>query len=177
MGEDVVPLRYANVLLVGRAGELAEVLPVGEKHEVAVGIGALAAESRVERPVPFPDQLLPRNDIELDVLFASSSLLIGGADGELRHGTVSRRLMVPAGGGPSVSLDDGSEFVRFLVVREFEEEADARLAYYFNGTAVQSQKITVDGHTGRFRVRTDFTITNRWGVIWRTASHAVPAFR
>ena len=157
------PHRYANVILADERDEERSSLPQGEPVELRAGIGPLAEASRVEHPEPFPDELLPKEDVELEVVLASSTLLVGTEIRQLGRELVSRRLVLPAGGGASVSVEDGAEYARFFVLREGDGGAQARLAYYYKGAPVQSQKLVIEAGTGALTVRTDYTITRTLG--------------
>ena len=153
------PGRYANVRVLNPQGKPIRGIAPGELARLRVDIGALQQESLVERPVAFPDELLPSEDVTLEVLLSSSDFAVGTSAEKLRTASVARQaLRLPAGGGAAVSEDGMCEYVDFaLRAPERMERARARLSYVYRNTVVQSQR--VDAILGNVRVTTDFTLS------------------
>jgi hypothetical protein len=154
------PGRYANVRVLNPQGKPIRGIAPGELARLRVDIGALQQESLVERPVAFPDDLLPSEDVTLEVLLSSSDFAVGTSVEKLRKASVARQaLRLPAEGGAAVSEDGKREYVDFaLRAPERMERARARLSYVYRNTVVQSQR--VDAILGlNVRVTTDFTLS------------------
>ena len=156
--------RYANVQLLDQrpARPLAYLRP-GYPAVLRVDVGALKPESRVESPVPFPDDLLPREDVTLAVVLSSNDLAVGRTAAELKPppgATVEQRLRLPADGGPAVEVDSGRPYLDFaLLLPSFPamEVARARVSYLYRNTVLQSQRL--EAGPVDFRVTTDFTLS------------------
>jgi hypothetical protein len=154
------PGRYANVRVLNPQGKPIRQIAPGELARLRVDIGALQQESLVERPVAFPDKLLPSADVTLEVLLSSNDFAVGNSAEKLREASVARqRLRLPAGGGAAVSEDGKCEYIDFaLRAPERPGNARARLSYVYRNTVVQSQR--VDAMLGlSIRGTTDFTLS------------------
>lgn len=157
--------RYANVKVLSEdAQRPLRILGPGQAAMLRVNIGPLGLESRVESPVPFPDDVLPREDVILDVVLSSSDFAVGRSPKELKVATgVERRLRLPANGDMAVAEDSGESFIDFwLRAPARNGAARARLSYLFRNTVLQSQR--VDAELGvKLRVTTDFTLSASLG--------------
>src|SRR5439155_27107978 len=127
-------------------------------------------------PVAFPDALLPKEDLWIDVLLSSSDFHVARWTEQLDAGAsaVEARLRLPRDGGRAIA-EDGWHTLRFAM-RPLADAgpARARPSYLYRNTVVQSQRIDVELEPGKRlepRVHTDFTISQRLG----DALDAVPA--
>jgi hypothetical protein len=138
---------------------------------VDVGIGALRPGSDVRDPVPIPEDLLPNEDLRLDVLLSSSDLAVGRDRDDLGRTTaVEGQLLLPSDGSAAATVA-GEETLRFwLALPSDHGRARARLTYLFRNVAIQSQRIDVTAIEGtnrmasfRVEVTTDFTLSQSLG--------------
>ena len=163
--------RYANVAVRDAKGHRPRFASLGDVVSIEVSIASLRSDSDVADPIPFPDDLLPRDDLWLDVLLSSADLDLGRPADVLGEATaVEARLLLPADGGPALTEHDDELLVFALRLPRKPGHARARLTYLYNNVAVQSQRIDIDtlslvGNTADFsiRVTTDYTLSRTLG--------------
>ncbi len=156
--------RYANVRMLNGDGYPLKCFAPDELAHLRVDIGALRLDSLVERAVAFPEDLLPTEDVWVDVLLSSSDFAVGTESDDLYRGAVvERRLLLPTDGGAAVAEDGRSRYVEFVLrAPDRRGSARARLSYLYRNTVLQSQR--VDAQLGEnLEVRTDFTLSTRLG--------------
>jgi hypothetical protein len=154
--------RYANIVFVDGSGLVFRRLRSGVTCEVQIGIGSHDPRSAVTDRTPFPDHLLPQRTINLDVVLSSVSLAVGTTwFNPAANASVKGQLRLQLDRSPAITLD-GAEHLRFYLRRESSDPGEARVAFYFRGVVVQSQKITVSAD-GKLAATTDFTISETLG--------------
>ena len=159
------PNRYANAVLSDRSGRRLDADRPLEPETVlrlTLSIGPLDRASHVSDHTPFPDKVLPRKDVELDVVVSSADFAVGITEGELDrpNRAVKDTFVVPADGAPA-RTPEGAEHIEFLLRSPATSgtQARARIAYYYRDAPVQSQVLIADVGTtgGRFTITTDYT--------------------
>ncbi|MHB8290394.1 MAG: CHAT domain-containing protein [Acidimicrobiales bacterium] len=158
--------RYANIILTDPdSGSLHRVPPPlepGQRLGLLLDIGPRRAESAVYNPAPFPDDLLPRENLVIDIVVSSPHFIVAaqGAQSESEN-TQSAQMILPADGSPAYTAT-GEHVLGFVITAPSEPGlARARVTYYYADAAVQSHLIETDLGSGRpIEVRTDFTITS-----------------
>lgn len=165
-----VPARYANVAIRDDAGRPPSGVEPGTPMTVTVDIGPLRPDSDVRRPIPLPEELLPREDLWLDVMLSSPDVPVGLTPTEVGTRTaVEQRMLLPADGSAARSSTDES-VLRFSLTMPEAARARARLTYLYRNVAIQSQRIdfeaTSDARAGTvysYAVTTDFTLSQQLG--------------
>ncbi len=163
----VRPKRYANAALMEPEEE--KVLPKraplkpGREFRLRVDIGELSPESAVEDEVPIPEDLLPDEDLWLEVVVSSTRFDLGQTRGDLgKSNTVFGELFLPADGGHATT-PGGERFLYVWMRAPMEGQlAQARISYYYKNDLVQSQLLVADIGTlsGGFRVEVDYTLSS-----------------
>jgi hypothetical protein len=165
------PARYANVVLTDREGNRPVVAEHGDHAVIEVDIGPLRDASDVDEGSrrPFPVEMLPREDLAIDVLLSSAGLPVGILEpGDQGGTTAEQSLLLPCPGGPS-QTEDGTGRLRFVIGLPFgSARVRARLSYIYRDAIVQSQRLdllalpnqdgALDLHLKAF---TDFTLSER----------------
>jgi hypothetical protein len=160
------PPRYANATLFHKEQPLNPQHPLSPDAVVLLrlDIGELSRESQVEHPEPFPDQLLPDEDLWIDVMVSSSHFAVGMNENSLEESSAAHgRFLLPRDGGPARTTR-GRPFLFFSLraPQEPRRGARARVGYYFRGAVVQSQVLIADVGVGEgFRITNDFTVSAR----------------
>lgn len=164
--EPAKPHRFANVVLTDLDGRKPVRVPVGASVLIEVDIGQLRQDSDVvdPAPVPFPDHLLPDEDLEITVLLSSATLDVGS--GPERGRAAEAALVLPRDGGPSRRAE-GEGPLRFEVTLPEELTISrARLSYLYRDTVVQSQRLDLlvapdkDACIAFLTATTDFSISS-----------------
>jgi CHAT domain len=150
--------RYANLRLEELDGTDAGLVRAGTDYWLVVSIDALQPSSIIERPVPFPREILPRTDLTLDVVVSSATFLVGDRhDGALTRAT-RNQLRLPADDGPARAPDGRTELGFAVRSPGASGAARIRVTYYFRDAVVQSQVVDVDvDGSGRPIAGTDYT--------------------
>ena len=165
------PARYANVVLRDAGGARPVIVPLGSAVRLDIVIGALHPESDVRRPEPLPEDLLPQEDLRLDVSLTSAELAVATlADDPAWGPSAEQSLLLPFGGGPA-RTEAGDTVLRFAVrLPDRSGLFLARLSYLHRSVIVQSQRVelTILEGTGqmcavRADVATDFTLSEQLG--------------
>ena len=161
--------RYANAALVEPAGkerlDRGSAIPCKKVFRLRLDIGKLSRESQVEAPEPFPDDVLPDEDVWIDVMVSSTDFGVGESEAALGRSRVAHgRFLLPKEGGAALAPDGGRYLFFFLrAPGEARRGARARVGYYFREAVVQSQVLVADVGTspGGFQISTDFTVAER----------------
>ena len=157
-----VRTRYANATLSDQAGfRLEPTRPLVPESVLGLrlAIGPLDTASHVADPTPFPDHVLPRQDVVLRVLVSSAEFVVGNTveDLDRQQRSVEKSFLLPADGTPA-SASDGRQYLDFSLRAPAAGPARVRIAYYYRDAPVQSQVlITEMGGTGGFTITTDYT--------------------
>jgi len=146
--------RYANASLADAAnGKLwardQAIWPEALLH-LRLDIGPLSETSQVSEPVPFPDDRLPRGDLQIDVVVSSSSFRVSrGLDEVPTDSSAEDSFLLPGDGGPAGTPEGGSTLTFVLQAPAETGLAMARITYYFRGAVVQSHLLSaqVGGET------------------------------
>ncbi|HMK95899.1 MAG TPA: CHAT domain-containing protein, partial [Acidimicrobiales bacterium] len=161
--EPVQGARFANLEIADAATRepLGEV-PVqpGQRLMVSLDIGPLSEQSAVSSPVPFPDTLLPKRDLVIDVTVSSSHFLVSRL-GEAGTGSDARQgsFALPADGSPARTPDGGRSLVFVLQAPPEPGMARARVTYFYAGAAVQSHLLEASvGGAEPLKATTDYTL-------------------
>lgn len=148
------PERYANVLVVGeRDDETVTRLPPGTSARLRVDIGALG-RTQVGAPRAFPDDVLPDEDVTLELMFASAHLLLPG-----ERSAAHARLELPADRSRPATTPDGERYVYFPFTTPAEgpSAVRARLGFYFREALVQSFLLDVEPDARLVSIEVDYT--------------------
>jgi hypothetical protein len=164
--------RHANVLL----REAETDAPIDPRSSwwtsglarLRIDIGPLSADSKAINPQQFPEDRLPRRDLEINVVVSSSDLAISAnRDALLGEGaepkTAEGLLLLPANGDPARTTDGGTYLYFFVRTRKDREPPPllrARAGFYFRNHLVQSQQLSFDRQTGDYSVAIDFTTSD-----------------
>ena len=158
-----VRARYANAVVSDRAGErLDPARPLVPRADLRLrlSIGPLDRDTHVRRPVAFPDEVLPKHDLELRVLVSSADFAVATTvddlDRDLR--AVERAFHLPADGGPATAVDGGQPWIDVALRAPAGGPSRVRIGYYYRDAPVQSQVLVtdLDGPSG-FTITTDYT--------------------
>lgn len=168
---DPAPSRFANVAMRSPGGGRSVVVGEDSHAVITVDIGRIRFESDVVDPMPFPDDLLPQEDLTINVLLSCAALPVGlrvpGDEGKGSR-AVEQMLVLPKGGGPSESAD-GTGALRFALGLPHDcRKTRARLSYFYRDTIVQSQRLDLvsdptEERSMKLEVATDFTLSARLG--------------
>lgn len=110
--------------------------------------------------VAFPDEVLPRHDLELRVLVSSADFAVATTfddlDRDLR--SVEQSFHLPADGSPVTAVDSGEPWIDVALRVPAAGPARARIGSYYRDPPVQSQVLVtdLDGPDG-FTITTDYT--------------------
>ncbi len=155
--------RYANAVVAGRNGErLDESLPLVPHAELRLrlSIGPLDRGTHVTGPVAFPDEVLPKRDLELRVLVSSADFAVATTFDDLDRDqrAVEQPLHLPADGSPATAVDSGEPWIDVALRVPAGGPARVRIGYYYRDAPVQSQVLVtdLDGPDG-FTITTDYT--------------------
>jgi len=159
------PGRYANVIVTSASGGHPARVELDRQLRLEVSIGQLDQDSDVVDPVPFPDRLLPDDDVTITVLLTSTELEVRFGDDGAWSTAVEATLVLPSGGGP------GDRPLHFgLRLPENPKRSRARLSYMYRNTIVQSQRVALVTHLWHSDndvvdvwVATDFTLSQSLG--------------
>jgi hypothetical protein len=168
-----LPHRYANVVLTDLDGVRPVLTDFGAKVLLSVDIGPLNPFSDVEDevPRPFPDEVLPREDLEIAVVLSSAELDVGSAAaGEGEWGSAAEgQLLLPRDGGPA-RCGDGSSLCFPVFLPAEPQVCRARLSYLYRDAVVQSQRLDLtirriaEGRcVAMLSAVTDFTVSEYLG--------------
>ena len=152
--------RFANAtvrdLLDPRLAEETSLRPF-ELIKLQLDIGPRSAESHVGDTVSFPDDVIPQEDVNIDVMVSRTDFTVG--DGTTVGSIVHGRFFLPRNGSAAIA-PDGRKNLWFTLEAPFRTgTARCRIGYYYNNILLQSQLLTAPvGQSGKIEINTDFTL-------------------
>ncbi|HEX2701599.1 MAG TPA: CHAT domain-containing protein [Acidimicrobiales bacterium] len=125
-----------------------------------LSIGPLDPDTHVSGRTAFPDDVLPKHDLEIRVLVSSADFEVAAATDELGRGlhSVEKAFLLPADGSPATAVGDGRPWLDFALRAPAGGPARARIGYYYRDAPVQSQVLVTDlDRPHGFTITTDYT--------------------
>jgi chaperonin GroEL len=181
--------RYANALLVGPDGDTPLVkdrpLTRSSIFRLRLDIGELSSASAVLDPQAIREDLLPDEDLWLDVVVSSTQFELaldraglqsqinthGSAEGDgtvsipelTQSRLVSSKFFLPADKNRFATTPEGQQYLYIWVKAPYQPgAARLRIGYYFRNSLVQGQILTADVGwvLGKYQVKVDYTLSS-----------------
>lgn len=155
--------RYANAVVADRAGgrlDPTEPLRPRADLRLRLSIGPLDADTHVSAPVAFPDEVLPKHDLELRVLVTSADFAVAPTFDDLDRDprSAEKAFHLRADGTPATAVDGGDPWLDFALRAPGAGPARVRIGYYYRDVPVQSQVLVTDlDRPDGFTITTDYT--------------------